>query len=299
MQDTMARSWILTSALIISCAVACVPKPEPAIDHGTVVARHASVRTKNSSTSRTIITLEPGESVDVLERQDNWYRVRTGDVQGYMEESTVLTNTTRDHIQKIAEEARLAPVQNTAKTITDATLRMEPGRSAPAVRRLAAGVKLEILERKLAPQTEKPQPWFKARVSPNEVGWVSGSLVAFDVPDEISQYTEERTYTSVQLLKQVMDPVSGKVPWYVVGERSSKLEAGLDFDGVRVFTWNSTKSRYETAFRLRNIRGVYPLEVGEAGGSPTFRVHELAADGTSTSRSFIMNGVVVRESRKA
>jgi hypothetical protein len=38
------------------------------------------------------------------------------------------------------------------------------------------------------------------------------------------------------------------------------------------------------------------LEVGNDGGKPTFRVFELAEDGSSkTVREFVMNGVVVRE----
>jgi SH3-like domain-containing protein len=294
-----ARLSIPAATLILSCTVGCVPKPEPAIDRGTVIGRHASVRTKNSSTSKTLLTLEAGSPVDVLERHDNWYRVRVGDLQGFMEETTVLTDTTREHIQQLAEEARDAPVQNTARTTGDATLRMEPSRSSPAVRKLAAGVKLEILERRLSTQTERRQAWFKARVSPTEAGWISSSLVAFDVPEEISPYTEERVYTAVQVLKQVSDPVTGPVSWYVIGERSTRLEPGLDFDGIRVFTWNMKKGRYETAFRLNSLKGVYPLEVGAAGDSPTFRFYELTEDGGSKkARNFTMNGVVVREARK-
>ena len=39
------------------------------MDQATVVARNASVRMKNSSTSRTLVTLNVGDKVDVLERQ--------------------------------------------------------------------------------------------------------------------------------------------------------------------------------------------------------------------------------------
>jgi hypothetical protein len=294
------RSLLLTATLLCFSAVACVPKPEPAIERGTVIGKHASVRLKNSPRSKTLITLETGEAVDVLERQDNWYRVRVKDVQGFMEESTVLTDSTRGRIQQIADEARQAPVQNTARTTNEATLRMEPGRTAPAVRKLAPGVKLEILERAVVMQTERPQAWLKARVSPNEAGWISAGLVSFDVPDEISRYTEERAYTAVKVLKQVADPIAGPVSWYVIGERSARLEPGLDFDGIRVFTWNVKKSRYETAFRLRNLRGVYPLEVDSTGENPTFHFYEMEEDGVSRkSRNFTMSGVIVRESRKA
>src|SRR5262249_5514243 len=81
----------------------CAPKPEPILDEATVVAKNASLRLKNSSTSRTLRVLDPGDKVEVLEHQENWYRVRYGlDVQGWMEESTVVTNETKQRIQKIA-----------------------------------------------------------------------------------------------------------------------------------------------------------------------------------------------------
>src|SRR5215467_15361249 len=60
---------------------------------GNRTAKNASLRMRNSSTSRTLQVLDPGDKVDVLERRDNWYRVRYGsDVQGWMEESTLVTN---------------------------------------------------------------------------------------------------------------------------------------------------------------------------------------------------------------
>src|SRR5438093_12994614 len=89
---------LLFAALLVSCA----PKPEPALDQATVIAKNASLRLKNSSTSRTLRVLDTGEKVEVLERQDNWYRVRYGpDVQGWMEESTVVTNDMKGRIQQL------------------------------------------------------------------------------------------------------------------------------------------------------------------------------------------------------
>src|SRR6185503_15165296 len=81
----------------------CSSRPDPVLDHATVVARNASVRQRNSSTSRTVLTLNPGDEVQVLERQDNWYRVRHGERNiGWMEESTIVTDETKARIQKLA-----------------------------------------------------------------------------------------------------------------------------------------------------------------------------------------------------
>src|SRR2546430_11214418 len=91
----------------------CAPKPGPVLDQATVVAKNASLRMRNSSTSRTLRVLDTGDKVAVLERQDNWYRVRVGDdVEGWMEESTVVTNATRNRIQNLVSESEGQTPQN-------------------------------------------------------------------------------------------------------------------------------------------------------------------------------------------
>src|SRR5438067_13025497 len=98
---------VVVTLLFVALLVSCAPKPEPVVDEATVVSKNASLRLKNSSTSRTLRVLDTGDKVDVLERQDNWYRVRYGaDVQGWMEESTVVTNETKRRIQKLAAESQ-------------------------------------------------------------------------------------------------------------------------------------------------------------------------------------------------
>ena len=71
---------------------------------------------KNSSTSRTLRVLDIGDKVVVLEQQDNWYRVRFGDdVEGWMEESTVVTNATRNQNSKSRFRVGKPNAQNTAE----------------------------------------------------------------------------------------------------------------------------------------------------------------------------------------
>lgn len=286
---------LLASFLLTGCA----PEPEPILDQATVVARNASVRLKNSSTSRTLRTLTVGDSVEVLERQDNWYRIRYGDdVQGWMEESTVVTNATKNRIQQLVTAAQTLEPQNTAVLHEEANFRIEPGRTTAIIRRLEAGTTIEVLDRvtKPRPGSESSQDvWIKVRPSPTEVGWVLASLVDFDVPSDIAQYTEGYVYAAVKKINYVQDSIAGPISWFVIGERKPGLNPQLDFGGIRVFTWNMKRHRYETAFRTRDIRGVYPLEVGQDGANPTFRVHELSEDGsTKIAHDYVMYGVIVR-----
>ena len=288
----------LAAFLLTSCA----PTPEPVLDQATVVARNASVRLKNSPTSRTLTTLDAGDHVDILERQGNWYRIRHGDnVQGWMEESTVVTNATKHRIKELVSASQDQEPQNTAGVREEANFRIEPGRTTSIIRRLDGGTKVEVLDRvtKPRPGSETAQDvWIKARPSPTEVGWVLGSLLDFDIPADIAQYSEGYTYAAVKTINHVQDTLAGPISWYVIGERKPGLDANLDFEGIRVFTWNMKRHRYETAFRTRGMRGVYPIEIGQEGPNPTFRVYELDANGsTKIPRDYVMYGVIVREKK--
>jgi uncharacterized protein YgiM (DUF1202 family) len=290
---------VFVTLLLAVGLTSCAPKPEPVLDQATVVAKNASLRLKNSSTSRTLRVLDTGDKVEVLERLDNWYRVRYGpDVQGWMEESTVVTNDTKNRIQQLVASSQNEEPQNTAVLKQEANFRLEPGRSTSIIHRLDSGTKVEVLERVTLPRPGRESAhdvWLKVRPKPAEVGWVLSNALEFDIPADISQYSEEYTYAAVKTINRVQDPIAGQINWYIVGERRPGHDPNVDFQGIRVFTWNMKKHRYETAFRTKGLRGVYPLEVGQHGVNPTFRIYELAEDGTTKiAHDYEMYGVIVR-----
>ena len=61
----------------------------------------------------------------------------------------------------------------------------------------------------------------------------------------------------------MQDPIAGPINWYVVGERSPGLNPQLDFDGIRVFTWNMKRHRYETAYRGAAFAASIRSEIGQ------------------------------------
>src|SRR5712692_4175102 len=161
---------LLASLLVTSCA----PKPEPVLDQATVVAKNASLRLKNSSTSRTLRLLDTGDKVEVLERHENWYRVRYGpDVQGWMEESTVVTNDMKGRIQQLVTASQNQAPQNTAVLRQGANMRFEPGRSTAIIHKFESGTKVEVLDRVTLPRPGTPSShdvWLKVRPAPTEIG---------------------------------------------------------------------------------------------------------------------------------
>ena len=294
----------VVTLLFVALLVSCAPKPEPILDEATVVAKNASLRLRNSSTSRTLRVLDTGEKVDVLERQENWYRVRYGpDVQGWMEESTVVTNGMKGRIQELVTASQNQEPQNTGIIRRAVNARLEPGRSTEIIHKYESGTKVEILDRVTLPRpgTESSHDiWLKVRPAPTAVGWILSAGLEFDIPGDISQYSEEYTYAAVKVINRVQDPIAGQVNWYLIGERRPSHDPNVDFEGIRIFTWNMKKHRYETAFRLKGLRGVYPLEVGQDGPNPTFRVNELDEDGTTkVPHDYEMYGVIVRTKKQS
>jgi hypothetical protein len=110
------------------------------------------------------------------------------------------------------------------------------------------------------------QDWYLVRDSQGRAGWVWAHMLDVDIPNEISGLAEGQRYVGAYVLRTVDDPDSsfpnGKVPEYLALMNSWKEGLPYDFDQVRVFTWNTRRHRYETAFRQRNLQGYLPVTIG-------------------------------------
>jgi hypothetical protein len=72
-----------------------------------------------------------------------------------------------------------------------------------------------------------------------------------------------------------------------------------DFSQIRVFTWNLKRHRYETAYRERNLVGVFPVSTGTAdfgkeGVEPIFTLRVKDDQGQVSERKYRMIGPIVR-----
>jgi hypothetical protein len=125
------------------------------------------------------------------------------------------------------------------------------------------------------------------RDSHGQVGWMLARRLDVDVPDEIAGYSEGQKIVGAYVLTRVHDDESTlpdkMVPEYVSVTNAFKDGLPYDFNQIRVFTWNTKKHRYETAYRQRDIEGVLPLKIGTTTNAqgqtlPTFTVTLATSD---------------------
>lgn len=120
------------------------------------------------------------------------------------------------------------------------------------------------------------------------VGWVVSSAIFLEVPDDVAQYAEGQRITSYFPMGEVTDGDTKHQHW--LWTTQSKKYAPFEFDGLRVFTYNTRRHRYETAYRERNLRGYFPV----AARAPEFDVIVEDESGGLWLKSYAFDGVRVK-----
>lgn len=154
---------------------------------------------------------------------------------------------------------------------------------------------------------DQPKPyddWWLVRNKAGKVGWVLARMVDLDIPLEIAQYAEGQRVMGAYVLNTVHDDEKGEQPQYLVVLNEPKDGTPWDFNQLRVFSWNTKRHRYETAYRERNLVGYFPVKTstedfGKEGMLPVFEIRKKNEDGSITDRKYRMLGPIVREVKAA
>jgi len=166
------------------------------------------------------------------------------------------------------------------------------------------------------------EDWWLVRDDQNRVGWVLARMVDLDVPLDIAQYAEGQRFVASFVLNRVEDShiqSTGKgggesqdasekdtaknkdksVPQFLCIMTEPHDGLPYDFNQIRVFTWNTRKHRYETAYREHGLNGVLPVTVtsenfDKEGALPVFILRVKGDSGAISERKYKLNTPIVR-----
>jgi len=293
-----------------------------------VSAPQAALRDQVSAIFNRVGNVKNGERVEVLEHEKRFARVRTASgIEGWIEQRYLVDQKTFDALQKLTQDNQNDPVQAPGILRNDTNLHVTPGRETEHLYQLASGAKVSILKRATAEKqagampaarpsaaatTAKPgakaapgpvlEDWWLVRDDQGRVGWVLARMVDVDVPLEVAQYAEGQRFVAFFVLNEVQDNDKGvqkRIPQYLCVLTDPHDGLPYDFDQIRVFTWNTRKHRYETAYREHGLNGVLPVRVAQEnfdkeGTLPVFILDLSDETGNVVEHKYKLNTPIVR-----
>lgn len=306
--------WLLALVVLLA-APGCGKQEEEAKEQMYVAVSQVMLRDRVAAVYNKVGTAKNGEKLTVLDRQKRFVKVRTArNEEGWVEQRYLAGVNVYSEAMALGNKQRVAPSQGKATARNDANLRVAPGRNTDHVFLLTEGEKVDVLMRATAekpgtrvvpkdPKEKAPPPlvedWRLVRDADGHAGWVLARMIDLDVPLEVAQYAEGQRIVAYFALNEVQDD-GRKVAQYLLAVGEPKDGQPVDYDQVRLFTWNTKRDRYETAYRERKLAGELPIRVGteEFSGEGKLPVFVLRVrgddDGKVSERKYKLNGVMVR-----
>lgn len=135
------------------------------------------------------------------------------------------------------------------------------------------------------------------RTKSGKVGWVLSNALFLEVPDDVAQYAEGKRITSYFPMGDVMSEGEIKKNW--LWTTQSVKYAPFEYDGLRLFTYNAKRKRYETSYRERDLRGYFPTLTKDLGGGRwEFQTVVEGEGGKLVQRTYAFDGTRVKLLRK-
>ena len=316
----MVRALVAAMLLLPACGRG----RHRSIEVAYVSAPQAALRDQVAAIYNRVGNVKNGERVEVLDREKRFARVRTATgLEGWIEQRYLVDQKTFDALLKLTADNQNDPVQAPAVLRNETNLHVTPGRESEHLYQLASGAKVAILKRATAekqsgatPSAKPPgksagakgavgpvlEDWWLVRDDQGHVGWVLARMVDVDVPLDVAQYAEGQRFVAFFALNQVPDSDKGvqkQVPQYLCVLTDPHDGLPYDFDQVRVFTWNTRKHRYETAYREHGLNGVLPVTItkedfDKEGTLPVFILRVTDDAGNVSERKYKLNTPIVR-----
>jgi hypothetical protein len=273
----------------------------------------------------------------VSRRNENVRVRTASGADGWVDGRTLMEPLLWQRSAKLLADVRALPVQARGRTKAQTNLHVEPGRNKPRLYQFGRGVPVEIVGRAVAdwvqvadekepfgePQETKKEDWLLVRGvatrPPGEVaaqasapttttqpgdqtvpiaGWVIARFVELDIPGAVREGMASANVRPLAWfeLNRVSDPSGDKPQYLVAGTRGPEGQE-CDFTNLRVYTWNSRRTRYETAFIENDLCGQMPVRMGKGpSGEPEFRFSLM--DGNKEERVYRLKQTMVRRVRQ-
>jgi SH3-like domain-containing protein len=312
-------TWLAAALSVAMLLGGCGHGRHRVLEVAYVSAPQATLRDQVAAIYNRIAIVKNGERVEVIDHEKRFARVRTASgIEGWVEQRYLVDQKTFDGFEKLTQDNQNAPVEAPGVLRNETNLHIAPGRETEHLYQLASGAKVAILKRAVADKTTGASPvrpiatkpgakappgqavedWWLVRDDQGRVGWVLARMVDIDVPLEIAQYAEGRRFVAFFTLNEVQDGEK-KVPQYLCVLTEPHDGSAYDYDQIRVFTWNTRKHRYETAYRERNLDGVLPVTVTQEafdkeGTLPVFILRVRDERDNIVERKYKLNTPIVR-----
>jgi hypothetical protein len=284
----MRRNFILGTVLIALAAAGATwwrARSEPVLEQAYIRGRNISAWNRLAQVREAVATLRYGELVDVLERRGESVRIRTPQgAEGWVSERNLMPAESWQKAAQLVEQARAMPVQARGRTKVLSNIRAEPGREAPRIIQVSAGIPVEVLARAVAEwkpasgedgqgssaasarkeSGPRLEDWALVRANDAEAGeiagWVLGRFVEPDLPDPLRDLGAGIRWMAWFELDRVADAGHEKGQFLGVGITGPEGQP-CDFTALRVYTWHLNRHRYETAYVENNLCGRLPVGV--------------------------------------
>ncbi len=246
------------------------------------VTTYLNVR-KGAGTNNTIIGKMPGNAAcEILETKNGWYKIKSGDVTGYVSADYILTGYEAN--VKAMEKMEKMLIVNCDKL----NVREQPSTSCDVSTKVSKGAHLEILE-------EEKDGWYKISIN-NLTGYVSADYVtvAYTLPtaEKVTVYSGSYN-TNEPVPQKVIDLINYAYQFlgnpYKWGGNS--LTNGIDCSGFvkqifKKFGYNlpRTSSQYRTG-----VGTTIPLSQIRPGDILVYKY----SDGTGHVAIYIGNGKII------
>lgn len=277
----MRRAFIVTLVLGVLVALS-IREYRLHNQHSTEEAfigqRGATVWNSTAEIRTPVANLNYGERVQIHQHYAHEALVSTASgVRGWVSSASLMDPDLWHSATVLAKSAQDIPVQASGHTRARANLHTQPGAHSPVILQAPADSPLVVFQHALASDSRNggaissgSEDWWLVRADVKNAGsitgWALGRLLKFDLPEPLPGYESSEGIHVVAWFKinRALDSISQTYrPEYLVAGNRVRRPA-CDFTLLRVYTWSSTRRRYETAFMDSRVCGKLPVQVTPA-----------------------------------